>query len=76
MTQHIPATYSNGVFTPDTPVPLVEGTRVDLTVSPRREQTLAPEQALDGFRELASRIRIPSDFRVLTREELNDRRRH
>ena len=76
MTQHISATYSNGVFTPDAPVPLVEGTRVDLTVSPRHEQTLTPEEALDGLRELASRIRIPSDFSFLTREEVNDRRRH
>ena len=76
MTEHVTATYSNGVFTPDTPVALTEGTKVDLTVSPRKESTLTPQQALDGLREFASRIRIPPDFKFLTREELNDRRRY
>lgn len=76
MTQHVSATYCNGVFAPDAPVPLAEGTKVDLTISPRETPPLTPQEALDGLRELASRIRIPPDFKFLTREELNDRRRH
>jgi predicted DNA-binding antitoxin AbrB/MazE fold protein len=76
MTQHIPATYSQGVFAPDAPAELAEGAKVNLTVSPREEPPLTPQQALEGLREIASRIRIPPDFKFLTREELNDRRRH
>ena len=76
MTQHITATYSNGVFSPDAPVALSEGTKVDLTITLHEDLPMTPQEALKNLDEIADRIQIPADFKWLTREELNDRHRH
>ncbi|MGA2585146.1 MAG: antitoxin family protein [Tepidisphaeraceae bacterium] len=50
MTRKVQAIYRNGVFLPSVPVPVAEGTEVELTVTSKEPNTLA--DALDEIARL------------------------
>ncbi len=75
MSQIITATYQNGVFKPDQPLSLSEGTRVQLVLTSdgdASEQT--DDEAWEELERLWAKLQIDSGGRLLTRDELHERR--
>lgn len=74
MTQ-ITATFENGMFKPDQPLPLAERSRVRLTIEPI--EAWSPETAQAAWEALKAQIReqpLHLGGKRFTRDELHERR--
>jgi predicted DNA-binding antitoxin AbrB/MazE fold protein len=75
MTTEVTATFVNGVFKPDQPLPLADQTRVKLTIEPIEERSRAGATA--AWESLKARLRerpIHGGGKRFTRDELHERR--
>ena len=74
MTTTISAVFDQGVFRPEGPVPLPEGTRVTLTVDVADEEQRKRRDALEEFLRISDEIQFNSGGDILTRDQLHERR--
>ena len=74
MTTTIPAIFDQGVFRPEAPVSLAEGTHVTLTVDIADEEQQKRRAALAEFVRHCQESKIDSGGLKLTRDELHERR--
>lgn len=70
----IPAVFDQGVFRPETPVALAEGTRVTLTVDVEDEELRKRQAAFAEFVRYCQESKIDSGGLKLTRDQLHERR--
>lgn len=74
MTTTIPAVFDHGVFRPETPVALPEGTRVTLQVDVEDQEQRKRREALAEFVQFCRESKVNSGGLKLTRDELHERR--
>jgi predicted DNA-binding antitoxin AbrB/MazE fold protein len=75
MTTHVEATFTNGVFKPDQPLPLAEQSRVRLTIEPIEEWSR--EKAIAAWEAIQERLKerpIHGGGMRFTRDQLHERR--
>lgn len=74
MTTSITAIYDHGIFRPETPVTLPEGTRVTLTVDIDDQERQKRREAVEELLRLSEEIGFDSGGERLTRDQLHERR--
>ncbi|HUE71485.1 MAG TPA: antitoxin family protein [Pirellulaceae bacterium] len=74
MTTSISAIFDHGVFRPEAPVELPEGTRVTLTIDVASEERRKRQEAVEELLRVSAEIGFDSGGQRLTRDELHERR--
>ena len=74
MTTTIPAVFDQGVFRPEGPVSLPEGTRVTLTVDIDDQERRKRLEAVEELLRISKEIGFNSGGERMTRDELHERR--
>jgi predicted DNA-binding antitoxin AbrB/MazE fold protein len=70
----VDAVYDNGVFRPEMPVQLPQGTRVTLTFDIQDSQRRLRQEAYQRFLKACQESNVDSGGLILSRDELHERR--
>ena len=74
MSQVLTATFDDGVFYSDKKVDLPARARVRLTIEPLPVAPASPEEAWNELEQLCAQAPIDSGGKLMTRDELHERR--